>query len=308
MLPVIFEYLVGHLMHHPAEGKISLMIAGAQKSGTTSLKNYLGQHPALATHPHKEFGYFYNSKEYKEGYNSAFEKYFSQAGENVRLIAKNAGLYMNEGGIHLLTEHSPNCKIVLILRNPVERTYSSFLMEKNYGSITGDFDMVKEIALRADRTDWRYEFFIGMSTYSESIEMIRKYVPKDSVRFILYEEFSDNPENTCRELFEWLGVDPNFMPDTSVRHNETRMNRSRRVGGFISRLLHNQNPVKKLARKLLPGQLDYKVGEVLRNANKSQKKYDPMCAEMEKFLYDFYKPHNEELARLTGLDLSSWIK
>ena len=47
---------------------IDIMIIGAQKAGTTSLKNYLGEHPELQTHPQKEFGYVWDDKEFNQGF------------------------------------------------------------------------------------------------------------------------------------------------------------------------------------------------------------------------------------------------
>lgn len=48
--------------------KIDIFIIGAQKAGTTSLKNYLGEHPQINTHTTKEFSYFYDDEEYNAGF------------------------------------------------------------------------------------------------------------------------------------------------------------------------------------------------------------------------------------------------
>jgi len=52
---------------------IDLMIIGAQKAGTTSLKNYLGEHPEICTHERIEFMFFVNEQEYKQGYKKIFK-------------------------------------------------------------------------------------------------------------------------------------------------------------------------------------------------------------------------------------------
>ena len=97
--------------------KISLMIIGAQKAGTTSLKNYLGQHPSLETHPHKEFAFFFDPAQYENDFENARKKYFINKSVSVQLIEKSAGLYVKETGIVELKKHNPDCKLVLILRN-----------------------------------------------------------------------------------------------------------------------------------------------------------------------------------------------
>lgn len=292
----------------PTMRKISLMIIGAQKAGTTSLKNYLGQHPALQAHPHKEFSYFFNTEEHEKGYDTALKKYFTEESIGKRLLAKNAGLYVNEGGIRRLKEHNPGCRLVLILRNPIERTYSSYLMEKNYGTINSSFENLEPLIRTGGNDDWRYEFFVGMSLYHRHIAVLYHYFPKEQVKLVRYEDFDADPIAVCKGIFTWMGEDPSFTPDTGTRYNETHVNRSVTYGKFITRLLNNQNPLKKLIRKAMPGKTDYKVGEMLRNLNKSDRKYDPISPHMARLLRDFYESHNRQLSELTGMDFSEWNK
>lgn len=286
--------------------KISLMIIGAQKAATTSLKNYLGQHPSLQTHPHKEFSYFYDPAEHSKGFAAALRKYYKKLSSDNLLIAKNAGLYVSEGGIQRLKEHNPDCRVVIILRNPVERTYSSYLMEKNYGAINGTFESIEPVIRKGDMTDWRYEFFIGMSLYHLHLTMIYKYFSREQVRIVRYENLKAGADAICKDLFAWLGVDNSFVPDISKKYNVTHVNRSPSYGRFVVQLLRNQNPVKKILRSMLPGKIDYKVGEMLRNVNRTNKLYDKIPESMQGLLIEFYASHNDKLSALTGMDFSDW--
>jgi hypothetical protein len=284
------------------------MIAGAQKAGTTSLKNYLGQHPQLQAHLQKEFAFFVDDSAFAEGYASAKRKYYSVQKGLSYVVAKSAGLYINESALQRLKEHNPDCKLVMILRNPVERTYSSYLMEKNYGAISESFEVIRDIIHKADPNDWRYEFFIGMSLYCKKLELVYRYFPKEQVKIVRFEDLKDEPVQTCQTLFTWMGVDESFVPDTSVRHNVTTVTRSRTYGKLLFRVLQNSNPLKKAARVFLPGKMDYKVGEAMRKINHSEKKYAPIARETLKDLIEFFRPYNDELSRTTGLDFSSWNK
>ncbi len=288
--------------------KISLMIIGAQKAGTTSLKNYLGQHPSLQVHPHKELSYFFDPAEHSKGFDNALRKYYSNPDESTQLIAKNAGLYVSEDGILRLKAHNPACKLVLILRNPVERTYSSYLMEKNYGAINGTFESIEPVLRKGDTTDWRFEFFIGMSLYQKHLAMIYAHFPKEQVKIIRYEDFKTRSAEICKELFQWINVDAEFNPDTNIKYNVTHINRSPSYGRLVVQLLRNQNPIKKIFRKLMPGKMDYKVGEMLRNINKTTKLYGNISENMSKLLREYYLPHNDKLSELTGMDFSDWNK
>ncbi len=282
------------------------MIVGAQKAGTTSFKNYLGQHPALTTHYQKEFAYFVDDSEFQSGYPEALSKYFPKYDQNSILIAKSAGLYIHEPGLKRLKEHNPDCKLVFILRNPVERTYSSYLMEKNYGAIREPVDVIDKIIQKKDSTDWRYEFFIGMSLYAHHLEIVYRYFPKEQVRLIRFEDLISTPANYCKNIFEWMGLDSDFVPDTTVRHNETTVTRSQTYGKILLRVLSNKNPLKSVMRHILPGQMDYRVGEAMRRINRTEKKYDPIPEKTLLKLLHFFEAHNNKLSQMTGLDFSSW--
>jgi hypothetical protein len=292
----------------PAARKIELFIAGAQKAGTTSLKNYLGEHPDVQTHVQKEFAYFYDDVEYRGGPEDAYRKYFGKETDNRKLIAKNAGLYVKEEAIRRLQLHNPECKIVLLLRNPVDRAYSAFQMEKNYGNCSGDFDDLKSVFEKEDKSDWRFEFFIRMGMYGEYVRLLRKYFPVEQTIILKYEDFAADNKSTCEMLFKKLGVSPDFTPDLSVKHNVTHISRSTNYARMMVRLLRNDNQLKRAAKKLLPFGKDYKLGEMLRNINKTQEKPGRISGNMHRFLSAFYEPHNQELQELTGIDFSSWKK
>lgn len=291
-----------------SESKISLMIVGAQKAGTTSLKNYLGQHPALHTHHHKEFAYFVDDTEYEKGYAAALKKYFDSIQVSKRLVAKSAGLYINELAIIRLKENNPECKLVLILRNPVERTYSSYLMEKNYGAIPEQFEIIETILENKDPDDWRYEFFIGMSLYCRNLTTLYRHFPREQIMLVRFEDLAQSATKICSQIFEWMNIDTSFVPDTSVRHNETNVTRSRTYGKLLFRVLQNSSPIKKFARTLLRGNMDYKIGEVMRNLNMSNRKYGPIPQKTLLKLHRYFEPYNNELSQISGIDFSSWNK
>ncbi len=286
--------------------RIDLFIVGAQKSGTTSLKNYLGEHPEITSHLQKEFAFFYDDAEYALGETKAFRKYFLKLPKKNVTIAKNAGLYVKEAAVARLKDHNPDCTLAMILRNPVERAYSAFQMERNYGNFSGQFEDLSTILATADSTDWRYEFFIKMGMYAQYLQTIYKYFPREQVLLYRFEDLCETPKKICADLFTRLNVDASFEPDTSVKHNVTHNMRSSGYAKFMKRLLHNNNPIKKVARTILPSQQDYKLGEMMRNINKSSETPRRMSPKMRTVLTEFYAQHNNELSQLTGIDFNMW--
>ncbi|MEP7128064.1 MAG: sulfotransferase domain-containing protein, partial [Chitinophagales bacterium] len=161
---------------------IDLMIAGAQKAATTSLKNYLGQHPALLSHDFTEFAFFVNEEEYAAGFDSALKRYFPafHQQEEQKLIAKNAGLYTNETALRRLHEHNPKCILVLIIRNPVDRAYSSYNMEKESGWYTAPWSAISQSLsdFKQGEKDQMFRLFIELGLYADHLKKIYRIFPQ----------------------------------------------------------------------------------------------------------------------------------
>ena len=112
---------------------LGCMIVGGHKCGTTSLKEYLGAHPEVATHPQLEFTAF-SQKDYSPGRErEELGTLLDDAGERLAL-AKHAGLYAEPFSLDRLREAAPDCRILLILRDPVARARSAFRMEAVTGA------------------------------------------------------------------------------------------------------------------------------------------------------------------------------
>jgi len=280
---------------------LDLVIVGAQKSFTTSLKIYLGEHPAVITHPQQEMAYFTDDNEYSHGYKRALSHYFRgiEHANDKKIVAKNAILYTSEAGIKRLHEHNPNCKIVLSLRNPIDRAYSAYLMELNYVDVEFPFSKIKEIAEKADTNYWPYNLFVDASNYAKYLKMIYKYFPKDQVMIVLCEEIKENPLAVCRQIFQWLDVDDTFTPKIKV-HNPTMKRGSKMYARFAVNILKRHPIVRKLAGLIVPSYYNYRIGDAIRGLNKTHHKYGAMDKATREYLLGYYREANKELEEMTG--------
>jgi Sulfotransferase domain len=289
---------------------LDLVIIGAQKSYTTSLLAYLGEHPSIIAHPQQEMAYFMDDKEYQQGYKKALTHYYRgiEHAEGKKILAKNAILYTSEEGIKRLHEHNPNCKLVISLRNPVDRSYSAYLMEYNYADIDFPFSDIKNIAEKADTTYWPYNLFVEASNYARYLKMIYKYFPKDQVMVILCEELKENPIQVCQQVFKWIGIDDTFAPTIKV-HNPTMKRGSKAYAKLTVNLLKRHPLVRKMAGLVIPTYYNYKIGNAIRRFNKTHKKYGSMDSATRKFLVDYYRDANKELEEMTGKRVTTfWNK
>lgn len=291
------------------EHTIHLMIIGAQKSGTTSMLRYLGEHPELNSHPANEFSFFYDDEEYAKGFEHAYQDYFDKKHPG-KIIAKHAHLYSSEKALQRLKEHNPECKIIFLLREPVGRTYSSYLMERLYNRVDFEFDELKEMLTGRSQKkleNWQKEAIIDFGYYDKYLKTVYSLFPKEQVRIILFDDFSADPLPVCQLIFKWLQVEPEFMPRIRTRHNETTLPRSRFFSNLIKNFLVRKNPVKEGLRKIIPSKTRTSLGYKLRNANRSGKDLPQMSDEMKSFLKSHFREHNLHLQELSGLNMSRWL-
>ena len=289
---------------------IDLFIAGAQKAGTTSVKNYLGEHPQIITHEAQEFPFFFDDAEFGLGFETIFNNYFEGfADTRLKIVCKHAHLYTSETAIKRLSEHNPNCKLIFIIRNPVDRTFSSYLMEKLYNRVNFEFDDII-LALNGSGKlfleKWQFDALISFGFYSVHLNNILKYFPRENVRLILFEDFKKHPLNYIRKIFSDFGINEDFQPRVRVIHNQSSAPRSVLFGDLIKRTIIEENNFKRMVKKIIPVKTAFKIGSQIREINKTKPKNEKMSLQAREFLNNYFKPYNEELKKMTNLDLSCW--
>lgn len=287
--------------------KIDLFIIGAQKAGTTSLKNYLGEHPEIITHLHTEFTFFSDEDEYKLGYDEKFIKYFNPKKiQNKKIIAKNVTLSFREEAIQKLNKHNPNCEIVFLLREPVQRAYSAYQMAVRGGWMNQSFDYVYE-AIEKNKNgemDQFYRFILDLGIYANQIETLFKYFPKDKISFILYEDLKNDPEKILANLFKKLNINTSFSPNVEKKHNVGGGEKSKYLGKIFKKLRQKNNPIKRIIKSLLSERAFVKLTSRVYSMNSTETKYRPIPNDISLVLKAFYSPHNKKCGKLIGKDLT----
>lgn len=278
---------------------INLVIAGFQKAGTTSLKNYLGEHPLIKTHLQKEMTFFSLEEEFSKGENQAIKDYYNNDIEGYTyLLAKHATLLRNETNVSRMKDYNPEMKIIVALRNPVERAYSSYLMELSSGTVNGSFDEVLETSFENYKngiTDWRYNIFVKLGEYYDSLNLLYKYFPDSSIYLVKIEDLYSDPEQQIDNILKFLGLPQNVDINYHKEHNTFKVQRSAFVAELIKKVVSERNILKKGLKTVLPNSWSYKMGEQLRSLNKKEGIKQPMSPFAKSLLDKHYKPYNESL-------------
>ncbi len=187
----------------------NFIIAGSQKAGTTSLLYYLSQHPDVAISPRKEVNYFNLSanadiSEYKHYFPLKMERSLNkrlQSGE----ATPDYMIYRQVPA--LISKIVPDVKIILLLRNPVDRAYSHYahnLMMKREWLTFEDALKYEDIRIGKDYIDvykCRWDAIKNYSNYSyrtrgiyyEQLQWFLSSFKRENVLVIQSEEFFKNP-------------------------------------------------------------------------------------------------------------------
>lgn len=288
--------------------KIQLMIIGAQKAGTSSLKNYLASHADIETHPGPEITYFVNDHEFRGLGEKFTEKYFKQCKNESLIIAKSVGVMYNAVALERVRAHNPGMTLVVVLRNPIERAYSAFWYARRMG-----WEPLKhfEDALRApiDRfgNNWICRAncdYLARGEYSTHIDAIFNVFSPKQVRIYKLEDLRRDASKVCADLWLALGLNSDLgaMPESGQLHNKSAMPKYQ----VINKLLRSRILPPSVS-SVLP--IDYlrRIKRVALSWN--ERPFQPASMKMEtrQFLQDHYKTFNTELERKTGIDVSSWI-
>lgn len=292
---------------------VTAMLVGAPKAGTTSLYRYAAQHPDIAAHEQRECSYFFSDDEYQQGYDACLSKYLpGQTKPTAAFLAKHVFTMYRDEAIDRLKQHNPGVHVFALLRNPVQRAYSSYWYARRRGwDPSPSFDRAIEWELNraGDRADWladRDRMHLRVGVYHPHIKNLHDAFGKDRVYAFLTDELSQNAAGLCGTIFQAMGVDPRFPPDLSREHNPAAAARSQAVARGVAGLLKSRGPIKRTIRRLIPHGLARRARHAVLGINEKPFTPPPMPDDTRRRLADYFAPHNEALGQLIGRDLSTW--
>lgn len=286
------------------------MIVGAAKAGTTSLYEYVRQHPRVFMPAVKEPSYF------TEGYGLAtLDEYL-----DLFDVARADQVVGESSGSYLSSEESPAwirsalgaIKVIIILRNPARRAFSLYVWMAQEGYERAA-TFAEALALEEERKhdpsfrDHPPQFFhdymyLSSGFYYEQVKRFIDLFGRESVLVLLFEEFVRDPVAACRQVFGLIGVDDTFTP-TIERHNEGKLPRSIRA----QYLLRN---AYRLAPWLRPGRVRDAVcrAGISLNLRLGRAEKPTMSPQTYDDLMSRFAPDIDRLSQLIGRDLSIWTK
>jgi len=290
------------------------MIAGAPKAGTSSLKHYMGEHPQVCMHAQREFPFFASDEMYAAGYDNYFQEYFSpcSVGEHL-LAAKSAPISCLPQAIDRLYQHNPKMKVILLLRNPIDRAYSSyrFLRQRGIEPLTTFEKAIAEEPRRLSEVNGNAKLtvrwgYVNPGFYVEPVRQLHSLFGTDRVQVYQFEKLQQDPIPICVHLFKWLGVDHTFTPNVKERFNVTKEVRNEHLARGLARFSDTNSPIKHLLLKILPAGFVTEMKYRARKINSRPAKKNDMIPQTRQMLVEKFRRKNKELADIVDIDLTLW--
>jgi hypothetical protein len=208
--------------------KLDFMIVGAQKSGTTALAEFLGEHKSIAISEPKE-AHLFDAETVDhsiERIQSQYELAFTDRDSDSLLRGEATPIYMYLPGIaRQLSDYNPQLKIIVILRNPVERAYSHYCMERKRGNehlpfwlalLLEKHRLKKDSLPRSKSSAHRRWSYIDRGCYSRQLEEIFKSFPSGQVLVVSNQGLKYDHGAMLNQVFDFLGVEQQRIPARDV--------------------------------------------------------------------------------------------
>jgi hypothetical protein len=294
----------------------TFIIVGVQKAGTTSIYDYLQQHPQVYMSPVKEPNFLERDwpRLLAEGAIASrpnridtFEKYaalFEGVTDEIAIGEASVNcLFHYDQSIHLIKKYVPDVQIIVVLRHPAERAYSDYLMHiRDCVPGEGQQSLGEIIATRAQTA-----YMIRKGFYTEGIQAFQAAFGADRVKVMLHDDLKASAADFMRDFYGFIGVDDHFETDVSRRAQTAEVPKNKSVNA----LLRSQNPfrtaVASTLRLFVPPEVRQQLRDRLIRLNSAQTSTDPFLPEDRAHLIALYRDDVLKLQDLLQRDLSTWL-
>lgn len=225
------------------------MLLGFPKCGTTSLYNYLIQHKQIHKTKKKEIHFF--SYGYSLGLNW-YRSHFSRS-KDLLDFDSSVNTVLNPEAAMRIQKHIPNCKFIVMLRDPIEQCYSQYRAIEQTGLETYSFEESigqDPIRFRRYTTILKNDFYrpyrqpiiipyLSFARYDMWLKPFIERFPKNRFLFINLKDLENKPNETLNEIFEFLGIDKQPIVDLQKHNVNEYIQMNQTMKKKLSSLLDN---------------------------------------------------------------------
>ncbi len=298
----------GRAVRAAAARRPDTFVVGAAKCGTTTLYSRLAAHPDVFACPLKEPNFFGRDLPLSDRSEQEYLDLFSGAREEARLLEASAWYLRSATAAQEIASFSPQARVVVAVRNPVDMMFSLHGMRLFTGEEDlEDFAEALERDGEPGRRPPRAPFppgvgYVDAATLSPQVARFLDVFGPERTHVVVFDDLRDDPEGTHAALLRFLDLDDTHRPGTTV---EKQRSRSRSA---VLRDVLRDPPGRALVRRAVPARLRTAVWrdgawKLLYRLNAAPVAGARMDPELRARLLAQMRPEIDALGRLVGRDL-----
>jgi hypothetical protein len=193
----------------------------------------------------------------------------------------------------------PDAKIVIVLRNPIERAFSHYLMDYRLGLARATFSDVVFGKASEGYGKLQYQQYVDLGMYNDQVKRYLEAFGRDQVKIFLFEELKDNGDRLIGALCQFLGVSGGYRPDTRQKYNAFVAPKN-----CVAAWLYRSRCLRAGARALVPDALKGAARGMFMSGEISRRPV--MDEETRSHLKGLYENDIRQLQALLHRSLDNW--
>jgi hypothetical protein len=267
----------------PSPEVVTFLVLGCPRCGTTWIDRALREHPEVYL-PAQKQSYFFD-----QNFDKGLDWYlanFRDIPEGKQAVGEVATSYTLPHAFPMVADHFGHAKMVVTIRNPIDRAYSYYLSRKEangWKSFEEGIEAEPDIVKRGE--------------YIDQIEMILERVPRERLLVLFFDDLESDDRAFLRRLLTFIDADP------AVEVSALGQQVNAVMYPRLRRLFHRLG-----LKPILTAVSRSRLGDAIRRRRRKAggPAYEPMREETRARLAAHYKPFNDRLAAFAGRDLSHW--
>ncbi|NBC83662.1 MAG: hypothetical protein GVY19_09795 [Bacteroidetes bacterium] len=292
--------------------KVNHLLIGAGRSGSTTFCKYLEEHPQVCFSRYKEVHFFSQADLFNRG-NSYYHSFFKHCSDQPIIASADTYLMIDYEAISRIHSYNKDMKILVILRDPVERAFSSYVYAKNYGYQKKDISFL--LSLEYEKELLKKDagiialnnlghFYSGL--YHKHLQQWLEVFPPENFFITTTKALQQSPQEVLNQYCAFANINPFEIS------NEKHLNPSAKARfiWFEQFLLNRDMGLRKFIRHYTPQKiknliLNSSLVEKLHAVNRKKTGKEKLTDEERDKVNDYFKEDSKHLKALFGIDFSS---
>ena len=285
---------------------VDFFIVGAPKAGTTSLFYYLNKNKGICMSSIKEPNFFSSQdlKTQKIYYDSLildnlkeYERIFTPKNKQ-QIIGEASVSYLFYPNVaNRIFDYNPRSKIIIILRDPVERAFSHYSMDLRLGHVKLSLDELFDLGLN-NKDNLFFQQYILLGQYYEQVNRYIEVFGRENICVKFYDELKLDASSFYSDILKFLQQENDHNIDFNQPFNKSKLPSNK----FI-KWLYSWPIIRKISLIFLP----LSVIEFI-NINFFKENNNIITNDLKSKLHSFFLEDIEKLEKLLSKDLKSWKK